>query len=411
MKIKILGSGQEVGRSSILLEGKKTVMLDCGVKIEPAPPQYPHVGKVHAAIISHAHLDHIGALPLLCKKGKPAIFMNDITLELGTMLIKDSMKVGYKEGYATPFGNKDLKRAIKSTKIVSQNDRFKVGDCVFSLWHSGHIPGSNSILAECGKKIFYTSDIQTIDSHLLKKCKLPQNVDTLVLESTYGMKNHPSREELERKLIETVEDALAKEEVILMPVFAIGRAQEMMMVLEKYAGKIAIDGMAKLASEIIADYSYYLRDAKRFRSVLQKVKFVKTHEERRKALEKHSIIISSAGMLGGGPAVSYLREIKGRKESKVIFCGFLIEDSPGRNLIETKIFKNTEEEFNVHCDLHQFGLSAHTDRGGLFEIIKRTNAKQVVCVHGDKCKEFAKDIEEHFNIQAFAPKNGETIKI
>jgi len=410
MKIKILGSGQEVGRSSILLEGKKSVMLDCGVKIEPPPPQYPHIEKVHAVILSHAHLDHVGALPLLCKKSKPHIFMNDITLELGVMLIKDSIKVASKEGYGTPFSKKDVKKAVRSTKIVRQKERFRIGDASYSLWPSGHIPGSSSILAEGEKRVFYTSDIQTIDSHLLKRCQLPQNIDTLILESTYGMINHPPRENLEQALIFAVEEALAKDEIVLMPVFAVGRAQEMMMILEKYAHKIAVDGMAKLASEIIAEYSYYLREPDKFKSVLKKVKFVRTHEERMQAMKKHSIIISSAGMLGGGPAVSYLREIKGRRESKVIFSGFLVEDTPGRNLIETKIFKNAEEEFNVHCDLHQFGLSAHTDRRGLFEIIKRTNPKQVLCVHGDKCKEFASDVEEHFGIDAFAPKNGEVIK-
>ncbi|MBI3190114.1 MBL fold metallo-hydrolase [archaeon] len=186
MKIKILGSGQEVGRSSIVLEDKKDVMLDCGVKIEPAPPKYPHHEKVHAAIMTHAHLDHIGAAPTLEKKSKTHIFMNDITLELGVMLIKDSMKIGRIEGYGTPFSEKDLKKTIKMTNLVSYHERFKIGDYKFSLWNSGHIPGSSGVLAEGDKKIFYTSDVQTTDSHLLKRCQLPQNVDTLIMESTYG---------------------------------------------------------------------------------------------------------------------------------------------------------------------------------------------------------------------------------
>jgi putative mRNA 3-end processing factor len=411
MKIKILGSGQEVGRSAILLEDKKNVMLDYGVKIEPSPPKYPHHEKAHAAIMSHAHLDHIGALPLLCKKSKTHIFMNDVTLELGAMLIKDSIKVGRIEGYGTPFSEKDLKKTIKMTNIVGYHEKFRIGEYKFSLWPSGHIPGSSSILAEGDKKIFYTSDIQTTDSHLLKRCQLPQNVDTLIIESTYGMKNHQPRTQLEKTLIETVEEALAKDEIALIPVFAIGRAQEIIMILEKYSSRIALDGMAKLASEIIEEYSYYLNDAKKFKNILKKVNFVRTHDDRKKAISRHSILVSSAGMLGGGPAVSYLRDIKERKESKVIFCGFLIEDTPGRNLIQTKIFKNAEEEFNVHCDLHQLELSAHTDRRGLFEIIKRTNPKQVICVHGDSCKQFAKDVEEHFGVQAFAPKNDEVVKI
>lgn len=411
MKIKILGSGQEVGRSAILLKNEKNIMLDFGVKIEPAPPQYPAAEKVNAVVVSHSHLDHIGAVPLLCRRGKPQVFMNDITLELGAMLIKDSMKVAKKEGYGTPFSKTDVKKMVKFTKIVTHNEKFRIGDVTFSLWPSGHIPGSSGILAEGAKRIFYTSDIQTTDSHLLHRCKLPQNIDTLVIESTYSYRNHPPREQLETELIRVVEETIQKNEIVLIPVFAVGRAQEVMMILEKFSNKVAVDGMAKLASEIIADYSSYIRDAKKFRDVLKKVKFVRSKEERTKALKTHPIVISSAGMLGGGPAVHYLREISRRKGSKVLFTGFLIEDTPGRNLIETKIFKNTEEEFNVHCDLHQFELSAHTDRKGLFEIIKRTNPKQVICVHGERCKEFAKDIEEHFGLDAIAPKNGEEIRL
>jgi len=151
------------------------------------------------------------------------------------------------------------------------------------LWPSGHIPGSNGILAEGKKRVFYTSDIQTTDSHLLKKCQLPQNVDTLVIESTYGLRNRLPREHLEQLLIESVDEALSNDEIVLMPVFAVGRAQEVMMILEKYANRIVMDGMARLASDIIADYSYYLREPNRYKAMLKKIKFAKTDEDRKKA--------------------------------------------------------------------------------------------------------------------------------
>src|SRR3989338_8298909 len=411
INIEILGSGSEVGRSSIVVSGKKRVVMDCGVKIQPEPPKYPPVEKVDAAIISHAHLDHVGAVPMLFRKGKIPVYMNDITLELGTMLVKDSMKVARKEGFTVPFDKSHVKRMVKNTKIVRYNEKFRVSDVTCSLWHSGQIPGSSSVMVEGSKKIFYTADIQTRPSHLLNPCNLPAKVDTLIIESTYGMKVQAPRAREEKRLVDAIEETLANDGVALMPVFAVGRAQEVMMILKDYVNKIALDGMAKLASEIVAQYGSYIKSPKEFRDVLKRVKFVRTDEQRAEAMKKYPIIITSAGMLGGGPAVHYLREIQSHGDAKVLFTGFLVEDSPGRNLIETKIFDNAEERFHVSGDLQQIELSAHADRTGLLDVIRRTRQETVICVHGDKCSEFAKSIEEEFKVQAFAPKNGETIKV
>jgi putative mRNA 3-end processing factor len=412
MDIKILGSGQEVGRSSIIIEGQSRLMMDCGVKIEPPPPSYPVAEKVDSLVVSHAHLDHVGAVPMLCKKSRTAVYMNDITLELGMMLIKDSMKVAKKEGYATPFGPKEVKNMIKSTKVVSHMEPFRAKEHRVTLWPSGHIPGSSSVLVETkGKKILYTSDIQTTDSRLMKGCRLPGPVDTLIIESTYGFKNHPRRDLVEKDLVRTVEEAMANNETVLFPVFAVGRAQEVMLILEKFANRIMLDGMARQASEIVEEYGYYIRDPHTFRSLLNKVRFVRKNDKRSEIFKKHPIIIASAGMLGGGPAVSYLREISRREGSKVLFTGFLGDDTPGKNLMQTKIYKNPEEEFGVKCDVRQFELSAHTDRNGIFGIIERTTPKNVICVHGERCEELARDIQEHFGANAFAPKNGEIIRV
>lgn len=410
-EIELLGSGKEVGRSAVLVSGKKRFVMDYGVKIQPEPPQYPMYEKVDAAIVSHAHLDHVGAVPVLVKKGKVPIYMNDITLELGTMLIKDSIKISKKERFNIPFTKNDLKRMIKSTKIIKYSEKFSIGEFSCSLWQSGHIPGSSSVLIDSGKKIFYTADIQTRPSRLLEPCKLPGSVDVLILESTYGMKMQADRKKEEKRLVEAVEETIQNNGIALMPVFAVGRAQEVMLILKDYADKIAIDGMAKMASEIVGAYGSYIKNPREFRELLKNVKFVRTDSERAAALKKYPIIISSAGMLGGGPIIHYLREIQKHVESKVLFTGFLVEDSPGRNLIETKIFDNAEERFDVHADLQQIELSAHADREGLLDVIRRTNPKTVICVHGDRCNEFAKSIEEEFKIQAFAPKNGETVRV
>ena len=118
-------------------------------------------------------------------------------------------------------------------------------------------------------------------------------------------------------------------------------------------------------------------------------------------------------MLGGGPAVNYLREIRSNAKSRVLFTGFLVEDSPGWKLIKTNIFENAEERFDVHCELQQFELSAHTDKTGLLDIIRKTRPEKVICIHGEGkyCESFAKEVQEKFKIDAVAPKNGEVIKL
>ncbi len=413
MQIEILGNGHEVGRSAFLVSDRKnSVMLDYGVKIEPEPPQYPLRRRADAIILSHAHLDHSGGVPALYTKEKPHAFMTNVTLELSEMLLLDSLKVSASNGFNTPFTKKDINKLANCTKFVNYGEHFRVGNFACTMHDAGHIPGSAGTLMKNGKTIFFTGDIQTTDSNLLRGCRLPPKTDVLITESTYSYKNHPLREIEEDSLRQHVEEALARDEKVLLPVFATGRSQEVLLILEKYANKIALDGMAKKASDIIAQYPGYLKDKKRLKGILKRIHWVHGHESRLKAAQHYPIVIATAGMLGGGPATHYLKEMKHRQESKILFTGFLVEDSPGSKLLETKIFKNAEEQFKVHCEMWQFELSAHTDKNGLMSIIKKLNPETIICVHGEKTAEFAKDIEKHFpSVQAYAPKNGDVIRI
>jgi putative mRNA 3-end processing factor len=411
MKITVLGAGQEVGRSAILVEDKSSVVLDFGTKVEPEPPKFPIDCKPDFAVISHAHLDHIGGAPILFKHAKPPIFMTDVTMELTAMLIKDSMKVARKEGYNIPFSNPDLKKMIKHTRVTNYNEDFSLGALRGRLYDAGHIPGSAGVLLTGRKKLFYTGDIQASESRLLNGCSLPKSADVLVTESTYGHRNHAKREDEEKKLLSLVEEAFANDGSVLLPAFSVGRSQELLMMLEKYANTIAIDGMVRTASEIIEDYGSRLKNPRKLRGILSKVKFLRSEEDRSLALKKHQIIIASAGMLGGGPAVRYLRELKDDQNSKIIFSGFLVDGTPGKNLLETGIFENSEEGFEVKCQLHKVDLSAHAGKTDLFGIIQKTKPELVICVHGDACPAFAKDIEKSLGIKAIAPKNGEHISI
>jgi putative mRNA 3-end processing factor len=411
MDIKFLGGAREVGRSAVCIsDNDSKLMLDYGVNLQTDPISYPLVEKgINAVILSHAHLDHSGALPVLFKKEKPFLFTNDISLELTKLLIKDSIKIARKERMSLPFTRNHLRRMIRRTKLINYNELFRVGNFKCRLFDAGHIPGSAGVLLENDKRIFYTGDIKLYDTKLLRGCELPKKVDVLITESTYSYKDHPKDEE--ERFLKSIKEVIDKNQNAVLPVFAVGRAQEVLLILEGFTKHIALDGMAKKASDLILTYGYYLRDSKKLKEVLNNVNWIYTSDEREGAVKKYPLIVSTAGMLGGGPAISYIKKIKDSSNSKIIFTGFLVEDTPGRNLLLTGVYSNEGQSFEVKCKIEQYDLSSHAGKEELIKIIQRLKPKQVICVHGDRCEDFAETIEEKFSIPAYAPKNGETITI
>jgi len=261
------------------------------------------------------------------------------------------------------------------------------------------------------KRILYTGDIQTQDSNLLKGAKLPDHADTLIMESTYSDKDHPPRKKEQNRFINEIKQALDLHETVLVPTFAVGRAQEVLLILEEFADQVALDGMAKTASEIILKYSHHLKTPKKLRKILNRVNWITTNKERETAIQEFPIIVTTAGMMSGGPVIYYLNELKEKHHAKILFTGYLIEDSPARILRETGVFKIAEEKYHVHCDIKQFDFSAHAGRTELFEIIEKTNPEKVIVMHGDNCENFAQEINNTYGITAIAPKPGDVIDV
>lgn len=412
MEIRILGSGQEVGRSAILIHNK--ILLDYGVMLQPEPPKYPEVVSPDVIILSHAHLDHSGALPILYKRKEPPLFTNDVTIELTNMLIKDSLKVARREHFKIPFTEQNRKKMLRSMISVNYNRWFSIPEFKVQFYDAGHIPGSCSILLKhktTGKVIFYSGDIKLDDTRLLRGCSLPEKTDVLIIESTYGQKEHENRETEEKRFLETIEGIVSNDEKALIPVFAVGRAQEVMLILEHYAHKIALDGMARTATEIIEFYKRNVKDSEKLKKIMRHVFWIKTKKDREIALKHYPIIISSAGMLGGGPIVAYLKELADNTWAHVLFTGYLVEDTPGYELFMSKRFVNKRESFKVKCKIDKYDFSAHAGRSELFKIIEKTNPELIICVHGEHTKRFAKEIEKKYGIPAIGPKNGQDIGV
>jgi putative mRNA 3-end processing factor len=407
MKIEFLGAMGCVGASGVLVEeNNDKIVLDYGVKPREIPPKFPlPVEKPKAVLLSHSHLDHCGSTPLLVKKYSTPIFALDVTRDLTELLLEDSIKVSREEGLELPFNEFDIKQTIKNFVFVDYNKPFKIGNFQVTYFDAGHIPGSAMIFVESEKtNLLYTGDFNDINTRLLEKCEenLPK-VKNLIIESTYADREHPDRKREEKELVKMIEETISDNQPAIVAAFAVGRAQEILLILAKHGVSypIFMDGMAKKATTIINKYKKYLREPEDLEEALKLVTYVK--ERMRRRLVKEAVcIITTSGMLTGGPVVKYVEKLHKKERASLILTGWQIEGTPGRTLLETGRFIYENFDLEVKMRVKRFDFSAHAGRKGLFEFVKKLNPEKVFCVHGDHTEEFAEELKRE-GFDAIAP--------
>jgi len=413
MKISFLGAMGCVGASGILVEEKDTkLVLDYGTKPREIPPIFPlPVERPLAVLLSHSHLDHSGALPLLVKEYSTPIYSININKELVELLLEDSIKVSAEEGYELPFSSYDVKQTVKNFVDVSYNKKIKIGDFNVTFFDAGHIPGSSMIFLESEKtNILYTGDFNTLDTRLIEGCEksLPK-VKNLIIESTYADRDHPNREEEEKELIRLIDESISEDEPVIIAAFAVGRAQEILLILYNYGINypIYMDGMAKKATTIISKYKNLLKDQRKFEDALDFVNFVKP-EKRKKIIKQACVIITTSGMLNGGPVVYYINKLYKKEKASLILTGWQIEGTPGKILLETGKFIYDNKELDVRMKVKRLDFSAHLGRSELFKFVEKLNPEKVFCIHGDHTQEFAEELKRE-GFDAVAPLANERI--
>jgi len=427
LKIHVLGAAREVGRSLMVVEteGKK-IALDSGIKVKDQDmevtglPKLTTNIKIDAALIGHAHLDHSGFAPELYRRYHTPFFMTLPTHGLADLLIKDAKKVDPQ----LPYEREDIEGTFNRTIIVPYEMEHSIGSVKFTYYDAGHIPGSAMMEIKTEKKkIFYTSDFKINNTRLLNGAKIPEEqYDALIIESTYAKRYHPPRKETEKKIINIIKKTLNEGGHVLFPTFAVGRTQELVMVLTDYQinAPIYIDGMGIAASDIILSYPRYISNPGKLANAFERITPV--GKNKREPLKEPSIIIATSGMLEGGPAISYLLALDKLKreeniDSSVIFTGYCVEGTGGwllqnKQMIKLKPRKEGEKTKDIPINLNVFyePLSAHAGRNELFEFIEKTNPDKVICVHGDDCPGFAEELKEN-GFNAIAPELGDVISI
>jgi putative mRNA 3-end processing factor len=264
-----------------------------------------------------------------------------------------------------------------------------------------------------GKRILYVSDFNTDPTRLLNGAKIDaKDIDILIMESTYSNRDHPPRKETEKDFFNAVKSTIANEGVAVIPSFAVGRAAELLMVLNSFKVDfpIYLDGMAKTATEISLKYPEFLRDAKALKKAFNNVTLIRSDDERKKIIKRPCAILTSSGMLEGGPSVRYVKSLYNNTESSIIFTGFLIPRTAGRYLIDTVRFVTEGFDLKIKMNIYRMDFSAHAGRTDLFDFVNKIKPEKVMCIHGDNCERFATELRGR-GFDAIAPNIGDVINV
>ncbi len=410
MEFQFLGGANEVGSLGLVLRDQgRTLLFDYGMTPSD-PPAYPRPAptNIDLAFLSHAHLDHSGMTPLLSRLPRARLIATPVTIAVADLLTKDALKVARLEGYLAPYTPSDIHALHARFTAVDRHGTFRHRGIEVEFTPAGHIPGASMILYRGDKEVLFTGDLQTLPTHLVGGAEAVE-ADILVMESTYAGREHPDRKETERRFRDKVAETVERGGKAIVPAFAVGRAQEVLMSLASSGFETYLDGMARKVNEIYEAAPEYLADARRFRRALEGVHVVEHPGDRRKALREAEVIVTTGGMLDGGPVLYYIGELYKDEKSSIYLTGFQVDGSNGRRLLDEGSLVVDDTVIHPSCEVIKFDFSAHAGHSDLVRVAKESRAETVVLMHGDH-REALRDALEGF-CQVILPENGKAFSL
>ena len=414
MEVSFLGGAGEVGRSAVLVDD--SLLLDYGV-LASDPPQYPvRTPEPDAVVASHGHLDHVGAVPALLKgRRRPDVHWTPPTGELTRLLANDTLKL-HGGSPRCPFTDEHVSRLGEVERRHGYEEPFAVeaGGTTYevTLFEAGHIPGSAHVLVDDGEtRLLYTGDFHTDDQRLVAGTTARPDADVVICESTYSDVTHDDRADVERRFVASVEETLWEGGTVVVPAFAIGRTQELLLVCAAHDLPCYVEGMGTRVTTMLRHHPGFVRDAKALRRAAGHARVVTGRDgQRRRITDQPTVIVTTSGMLSGGPAMTYVPAIRGNPVNKVTMTGYQVEGTPGRQLLETGTATIDGRPMSVSAQVEQYDFSAHADRDGLRRFLDDYRGARVFITHGDRCERFAESLRTA-GFDASAPTLGTTMSV
>ncbi len=406
---EFLGGGHEVGRLGILLKCPGARLLfDYGMTATD-PPSYPApCPPVDFVFLTHSHLDHCGMIPWLTARYDIDVVATPVSREVGGLLMEDSVKIGAAEGYPEPYTSQDIKIARRRFSDIMFGDTTDAGRLQVIAHSAGHIPGATMYELVDGRTTLVTGDLHTLETRLVGGAR-PVKCNNLIMESTYSGRNHPSRLKTEYALLKKIDEVSSRGGTVIIPSFAVGRTQELMLLLKDSKYEFWLDGMGKKVNKIYSAFPDFVKSAKRLRQAIRRTMEVRNVHARVRAL-KGDVILTTSGMLDGGPVVSYIESVRNDPKSAILLTGYQVEGSNGRKLLETGTmdFRGVTEK--VECEVLKYDFSAHAGHNELLAFAKGCGPEKIVLMHGDERELLAGDLRAE-GFEVLLPRNGEKFEL
>jgi uncharacterized protein len=452
VRLSCLGASRQVGRTCFLIQTPESrVLIDCGIDPgQDGAESYPYldapefnISEIDAVVVTHSHLDHSGLIPYLFKFGyEGPVYCTLPTRDVMSLLQLDMVKIQRAEGKEPIYTSEEVRKMVLHTICLDYDEVADITpDVRLTFYNAGHILGSSIVHFNIGNGLHnfaYTGDLKYARTNVLEPANTQfPRVETLMIEATYGGKdNVMAEQEADEYMVKVIEETFKRGGKVLMPVLGSGRAQEVMVIVERLMREkkipdapVYIDGMLWDITAIHTAYPEFLnrnlrqqifhKESNPFLSPI--FKKIGSNKERMQVIEEEGacLILATSGMLTGGPSVEYLKHLAEGKKHSIIFSCYQPPGSLGARI------RNGEKDVMVpgaknphlviNMDVHKVEITNHSDRRQLMNYVKRCNPqpRKVIVVHGEssRCLDLASSLHKAYRIETVAPKNLETIRL